>query len=690
VTNLPRQVGRFEILDRIGSGGMCEVFRARCWDAQGRPRLVAIKRITDELSNDPAVVTMFADEGRLAAKLSHSAIVRLEELGADDRGRAYMVLELVDGLDLRSCLAEAAKARFWLPLAFSLTVVHEVCRALAYAHDATDDDGQPLHLVHRDVSHSNIFLSRRGEVKLADFGVARARGRESHTRAGMVKGKLGYLAPEQVRAEPLDRRTDIFATSVVLWELLTQRRMFAGATEFTTMLAVCTGERASPSTYRAGLPKEVDDLVLRGVAIDREHRYASANEMIAAIEHVASQLGLVLGPEVVESVVQHLAGGDRRSGARAAEEITAEIKPSDAFAATNTESALDMTIEVQKVEPRDAAPSVVRPPSSGSVPSGGFNVTPVRRIVAAASRFPDQPIFVKRDGKAIPAISFLDLLHVIRAPDRTPNDELSADGHSWMPLERFLHLAEIDPGVSLSDPVDPAVWVRASGSDLLGLIGDHALRGFTGRVVIATPEERRACLFERGMMVGMVSGQSNEQLLPAVACEAAATEPLAARWLLGEVIAGGVSLEQAANAVLGVASEAFAKIRLTLTIETVGAAIRLEEKNIFKEATSGWGKRSFYSNTNLELVVPATGVAWAEADLIEALEPHLHKRALTTALLPPIGQMLRLKESARPVVQALRQGLTVSELLASVPDESQRLAQRLLLVFTSTGAVRLR
>lgn len=363
--------GRYEILEQLGVGGMAEVWKARTRDAAGREHLVAIKRLSPELEHDRSVVSMFLDEARLAAQLSHPGIVGLEEVGRDESGRAYMVLEYVDGHDLRWCLATAARARYWLPVELSLTVMRDLLRALAFAHDASGADGEPLHVVHRDVSHSNVFIAKNGRVKLADFGIARARGRASQTRTGMVKGKIGYLSPEQVRAEALDRRSDVFSAGVVLWELLTQRRMFVGETDFKTMLAVCRDPRRPPSSLRPGLPPEIDALVLKSVHIDREQRWASAEAFEDAITDVAQALDLQLGPHITTTVlgylreVHELTGGDARPGDARGESqpLTVEVPDPFALAAARDPFGLSASRDLLAISASGRTPQPDQEPS---------------------------------------------------------------------------------------------------------------------------------------------------------------------------------------------------------------------------------------------------------------------------------------------------------------------------------------
>ncbi|MCC7381786.1 MAG: serine/threonine protein kinase [Deltaproteobacteria bacterium] len=709
----PRQVGKYEILERLGSGGMAEVFRARTTDARGHERLVAIKRLSEELSRDPSLVEMFLDEARLAAQLAHPSIVGLEEFGSDGDGRAFMVLEYVEGHDLRWCLAVAAQARFWLPVEFSLSVVREICHALAYAHEARDRDGRPLQLVHRDVSHSNVFLSTHGEVKLADFGIARARGRQSRTRTGMVKGKLGYLSPEQVRAEPLDRRTDIFAATVVLWELLTQRRMFSGPTEFKTMVAVCIDPRFPPSHHRPGLPPELDRVVLRGVAIEKEDRYETAAELAEAIDRVAERYGLDLGPRIVSEVVRYLANAEdalARAGleegfrdlsptellepfAEPTEVAPPDPEPSDMFAHGDSSAELEITVEATLPGEQRSVLELVQPASDAEphLPTSGVRLTPyVTRAALAGAPFDGSRLEIRRGASRSPVTSFAALIRALDAPERTLTDTIAADGRASMPLDRFARLAELEVGAALRTPASD--WTPASDLELVGLIGDLTLRGFIGRLLVAEGDQQRACLFERGGLVGLVSSVPGEQLAVALVTEARGKDAAALLALLKTVVAEGVTIEAAASSTLGFSREAVGEARLGLALEVLADVISFPPKQITREATSGWPGRGFFSDAPLELVLPAAAAAWSEASLDAALSAMRPQRLLIRSGLPPLIQYLGLRESSRPVLEALQPGRTIAELIDSFPagTETSRLAKRLLLIFVATGAIHLR
>lgn len=304
----PRPYGRYELLERIGEGGMAEVFRARLPGVAGFEKILVIKRILPHLARNKRFVQMFVNEAQLAAKLQHQNVVQVYELGQLDTGELYIAMEYVPGVDLRGILRNAAQRDLRIPIWFSVHTLAQIMGGLSHAHELCDANGNPLHVVHRDVTPSNVFVSNSGEVKLADFGIAKAAGQVSETRSGQLKGKISYMPPEQLHGQPLDARADVFAVGVVLWECLTQRRLFGGRPDFETMLAICEGKREPPSRYNPKVPPDLDALTLQALEPDRERRVESAREFQAQLLEVQSKIRARLLPNEVRHVVEVLLG----------------------------------------------------------------------------------------------------------------------------------------------------------------------------------------------------------------------------------------------------------------------------------------------------------------------------------------------------------------------------------------------
>lgn len=273
--------GNYKLIALLGRGGMGEVYLAR--GPSGRP--VVIKRILGTLLDNPDILRGFLDETRIAARLRHPNIVRIDELGEVD-GEWFVRMEHVEGASLFEVLKRAAEAQTFLPLEATLSIGSSIARALDYAHHALDAEGRSLGLVHRDVTPHNMLLSRSGVVKLIDFGVARAEQSLLRTLPGMIKGKLAYMSIEQAQGKLVDGRTDVFALGVCLWEALTGRRLFRAETEAQTMQRVFACQVSPPSLYRPEIPAEVDALVLKAVARAPADRFARAGDLAEAIETV--------------------------------------------------------------------------------------------------------------------------------------------------------------------------------------------------------------------------------------------------------------------------------------------------------------------------------------------------------------------------------------------------------------------
>ena len=281
--------GSYRLLRLLGVGGMAEVWSGEELTGDGRAgRPVAVKRILPHLCDDLAIVEMFLSEARLATLLKHPNIVRAYEVGILQR-QPFIAMELVSGIDLRR-LSAASPAM--LPIGFCLSTAIQICEALAYVHALRDRDGSALGLIHRDISHSNVMLTRSGGVvKLLDFGVAKA-GLSSglqRTRTGELKGKLGYMAPELLKEERYDHRADLFSVGVVLWELLTLQRLFKASTEASMLMMNLACQVSAPSQLRPELPAALDGIVLRALAADPERRYGNAAEMAEACKALARE-----------------------------------------------------------------------------------------------------------------------------------------------------------------------------------------------------------------------------------------------------------------------------------------------------------------------------------------------------------------------------------------------------------------
>src|SRR3954468_14250601 len=280
-----RSLGRFQIIGRLATGGMAEVYLALSGELPGYRTLLVVKRILPHLASNRQFIGMFLDEARLAALLDHPNVVRIIEVGHDGE-EYFLAMELVQGKPLSAVLRKATRERRPPSPALAAYVIAQAASGLGYAHALTDGDGRPLGVVHRDVSPQNVLISFEGAVKMIDFGVARAFGRVAHTSPGGLKGKIDYMSPEQASAEEVDHRADVFALGVVLWEALTGRRLFRRETELATMRAIVDDPIPHPSDL-GPVPPELDAIAMRALRKRRDGRFQSAQEMAMALEQYA-------------------------------------------------------------------------------------------------------------------------------------------------------------------------------------------------------------------------------------------------------------------------------------------------------------------------------------------------------------------------------------------------------------------
>jgi eukaryotic-like serine/threonine-protein kinase len=280
---MPKKLGRYELVKKLATGGMGEVWLARHTGPVGFEKLVVLKTLLPHLKEDQEFVNMFFDEARIAAVLSHPHIAQIFDLG-EDKGEYFIAMEYVPGVSLRDALVLGAETNRPMPLALKCRVIADAAAALDFAHQAKTPSGQPLDLIHRDVSPQNILIGFDGQVKLIDFGVAKAANKLVRTATGIIKGKYAYMSPEQAYGKPLDGRSDVFGLGIVFWEILCMTRLFKRESETDTLQAVVGADILPPSKYDGKNPKSLDALVLKALQRNLSERFQTGAEMKSAIE----------------------------------------------------------------------------------------------------------------------------------------------------------------------------------------------------------------------------------------------------------------------------------------------------------------------------------------------------------------------------------------------------------------------
>ncbi|MEZ4390893.1 MAG: serine/threonine-protein kinase [Polyangiales bacterium] len=357
----PVKFGKYYLLERISVGGMAEVFKAKSFGEAGFERLVAVKRILPSIAEDQEFIAMFVDEAKLAVQLTHPNIAQIFELGKVAE-TYFIALEYVGGKDLRAIFERAKKRGEPIPVPMACYLVMKLCEGLDYAHNKKDSAGRALELVHRDVSPQNILVSYDGDVKLIDFGIAKAASKSSKTQAGILKGKFGYMSPEQVRGLQVDRRSDVFAVGICLYELLTMERLFVGESDFSTLEKVRNVEIMPPTSYNRKVPDELEAIVLKALAKHPEDRYRTAMDLHDDLQSFMYTSGNFFARKDLSTYQHRLF----------AEEIAKEAARDDEYRKFDSSRATDL----EELESSVAAPAGPPPPLPGRSAAAPANRTP--------------------------------------------------------------------------------------------------------------------------------------------------------------------------------------------------------------------------------------------------------------------------------------------------------------------------
>jgi serine/threonine-protein kinase len=414
-----RRLGRYTLHGEIASGGMATVYFGRLAGEGGFSRIVAIKCMHPHLAADPEFRAMFLDEARLAARIRHPNVVSTIDIGSSDEGM-FLVMEYVTGESLAALTRAASRRGEPIPISISIRILIDTLYGLHAAHVATNDAGAPLSIVHRDVSPQNILVATDGHARVLDFGIAKAAGRSHTTRDGQLKGKFRYMSPEQVRDEPVSAQTDVYAASVVLWELLTGQPLFRGSNDAAVIARVLEGVIAPPSKLAPALPGELDAIVLHGLAREPRERFASAEEMAEALEALSH-------PTTARQVgvwVDHIAGDVlRRRNEQIARFDGAPSTPGLAVSpmASPGPTTATSTQEVPAPEAKTQVLPVKTPHDGGTAPKRSRSV-PVLPVVLGTAMM-----------GILAGLTFVAVRGASPAPAATPSSQATPSGPAAAP-----------------------------------------------------------------------------------------------------------------------------------------------------------------------------------------------------------------------------------------------------------------
>jgi Tfp pilus assembly protein PilF/tRNA A-37 threonylcarbamoyl transferase component Bud32 len=313
--NQPVRFGKYLLLEKMAAGGMAELYRAKTIGVQGLEKLIAIKKILPHLAKEKELTGSFIDEAKLAALLNHQDIVKIYDFGSMEDSY-FISMEFLFGKDLRALFGKAKEKGRPLSIEYALYVMSRVCSGLDYAHKLKDFQGKPLNIIHRDISPQNVFVTYEGDVKILDFGIAKAASQSTITQYGMIKGKVAYMSPEQAAGKPVDRRSDIFSTGILLYEAVTGTRMFTGESTMQILARVREAEYAPAESVARGVPGKVFPILNRALAKDPEERYQSCGDMLADLEECMIELSMRptargLGTYMKELLTDEIAAEDQ-------------------------------------------------------------------------------------------------------------------------------------------------------------------------------------------------------------------------------------------------------------------------------------------------------------------------------------------------------------------------------------------
>ncbi|MEK6606909.1 MAG: serine/threonine-protein kinase, partial [Myxococcota bacterium] len=390
------EIGPFRLVRLLAVGGMAEVYLAKTVGVGGFEKHLALKVIRESFAEDDHFVRMLIEEAKIAVMLSHPNIARVFDLGRIGDSY-YLTMEYVEGADLFRILKRASERGARLPIDAAATIAAQVCAGLDYAHRRSDDGGRPLGIVHRDVSPQNVLISCSGEVKIVDFGIAKAASRVAQTRAGVIKGKYYYMSPEQAWGDPVDHRSDIFSTGILLHEMLAGQMLYA-EDDFERLLGlVRRAEIPPPSERRADVPPEIDRIVMKALARAREDRFATAREFELALSRFLAGYAPECGPSRLGALVREFgadepAAAPRLPGRRRLEgEETSEFSPDDLRPALAHSILTSGLLEEEPVAADD--------PTHAGVPHPARRDAQVTRAERASG--PEVPHPARRDGRPI-------------------------------------------------------------------------------------------------------------------------------------------------------------------------------------------------------------------------------------------------------------------------------------------------
>jgi serine/threonine-protein kinase len=489
----PRKFGKYLLLDRIGVGGMAEIFRARQFGAAGFQKQLAVKKILRHLADNDEFVRMFIDEAKIAVSLQHANIVQIYDLGSVAR-EYFIAMEYVVGKDLLALLIRCTALRIRVPHKLAVYIVAEALKGLEAAHSAMDGRGRPLGIIHRDVSPSNLLLSYDGEVKLGDFGVARAAFRDGHSRAGAMKGKLGYMSPEQVTGKTIDQRSDVFSAGIMLYEMLAMNRLFSGKTELETMMAVRDCDvGAALERLPPGVPDGLRPVLQRALAKAPEARFQTATQFLdALLDHLFHEKIRVTGQDMGRFMKSVFAKELEEERAQRAE---VDHMVQGAMAELARSQTPFPTVR------RSITGHTAQPRAAEWIPDSPAAWTPRSKM-----RIRDTA------GVVFGPMGINTFVEIVQRQGLADGEEISIDASEWMDAREIPELIEGIEALARSGKAKADYQGRFGKMDFPRLLYRYAVTQATGRMHLSSGSKRKEIFWRNGRPEYVTSNLSSELL----------------------------------------------------------------------------------------------------------------------------------------------------------------------------------
>ncbi|MFT5429659.1 MAG: serine/threonine protein kinase [Myxococcota bacterium] len=538
----PVTFGKYTLLERIGAGGMAEIWRASLKGVDDFQKILVVKKILPKFAGNRQFITMFVQEAKVTSGLHHANVVQIYELG-EENGEYFIAMEYVQGCDLLKVLTKAARSRRPLPPELCVYLVTEVCKGLGYAHSATDIHGQPLNIVHLDVSPSNVLLSWDGEVKLTDFGVARAsvEGKPS-PKDDRLKGKLGYMSPEQVTGKTIDSRSDLFSIGILLYELITLKRLFLGKTDTETLHNIRNADAEPRLKRHPEIPEPIADIIRKALTRNVETRYQTAYEIEEALSQYLFERRMRMTPQRLSGYLSDLFS-DGADGV--------------AFKRSHSHPSFTPSGSRPSISKPSAGRPLVEPPAAPKGPSGAQS-----RLDIQVSRFDESSVpadlndladtrvtaqnnirfdppaksaagssleesvfrFKSAESGVFGPVDFQNLQQLLSARSVAPTELVQVNDEPWRPFAEVSKLfGQIEPQLTADVPSDETGLFRTvEGTRLLCRF---AASKATGRFRLVRREYRKEVYFRRGKPVHISSNRKSELFGSVLVAEGLVTEP---------------------------------------------------------------------------------------------------------------------------------------------------------------------